>query len=177
MELKSKHALLTSIWRLPPERSNPHPAPFPIELPTRVIASILDEKDGIVIDPYCGSGTTLVAAKLLNKKFIGIDISAEYIECAKKRLDNSSSKKKNVQEELQKHFVTKTFKQRKENGEYTGKFKNGALNAATYPEAENNEQLKIPTLFETPVKYKRIKSKKKKSDKRKKELWQSPRRY
>ena len=167
-ELSSKHALLTSIWRLPPERSNPHPAPFPIELPTRVIASILDEKDGIVIDPYCGSGTTLVAAKLLNKKFIGIDVSAEYIELAKKRLENSPSERKTIQEELQKHFVTKTFKQRKENGEYTGKFKNGGLNSIAYPEVENSKQLKIPTLFESPAKYKKIKSKKRKVIKEKK---------
>mgnify|MGYP001617941957 CR=1 FL=1 len=166
-ELESKHALLTSIWRLPPERSNPHPAPFRIELPARIIASILDERDGIVIDPYCGSGTTLVAAKLLNKKFIGIDISIEYIELAKNRLDNSSSEKKNVQEELQKHFVTKTFKQRKENGEYTGKFKNGGLNSVAYLEAENSEQLKIPTLFEYSAEYKKIENKKRKTKKEK----------
>ena len=162
MELKSKHALLTSIWRLPPERSNPHPAPFPIELPTRVIASILDEKDGIVIDPYCGSGTTLIGAKLLNKKFVGIDVSTEYIECAKKRLNNSPSEKKNVQEELQKHFVTKTFKQRKENGEYTGKFKNGELNFGAYPEAKGSVQLKI---FESQPEYKKIKNKRRKTTK------------
>ena len=162
MELKSKHALLTSIWRLPPERSNPHPAPFPIELPTRVIASILDEKDGIVIDPYCGSGTTLIGAKLLNKKFVGIDVSTEYIECAKKRLNNSPSEKKDVQEELQKHFVTKTFKQRKENGEYTGKFKNGELNFGAYPEAKGSVQLKI---FESQPEYKKIKNKRRKTTK------------
>lgn len=162
MELKSKHALLTSIWRLSPERSNPHPAPFPIELPARIIVSILGERDGIVIDPYCGSGTTLVAAKLLNKKYIGIDVSAEYIELAKKGLESSPSERKNVQEELQKHFVTKTFKQRKENGEYTGKFKNGELNSDAYSETENSAQLKIPTLFESPVKYKKTKSKKRK---------------
>lgn len=166
-ELSSKHALLTSIWRLLPERSNPHPAPFPIELPARIIASILDEKDGIVIDPYCGSGTTLVAAKLLNKKFIGIDTSTEYIEFAKKRLDNSPSEKKKVQEELQKHFVTKTFKQRKENGEYTGKFKNGELNSVDYDEIKNNEQLKIPTLFESSTEYKKIKNKRRKTMKEK----------
>ncbi len=173
-ELSSKHALLTSIWRLPPERSNPHPAPFPIELPARIIASILDEKDGIVIDPYCGSGTTLVAAKLLNKKFIGIDISTEYIEFAKKRLDNSPSEKKNVQEELQKHFVTKTFKQRKENGEYTGKFKNGGLNSAAYPETQNSGQLNILKLFECPAEYKKIKSKRKKAIKEKNTLNRYP---
>ncbi|MFN3871331.1 MAG: DNA methyltransferase, partial [Aquificaceae bacterium] len=74
-ELKYKHALLTSVWRLPPEKENPHPAPFPIELPTRIIYYLLEDKKGIVIDPYCGSGTTLVAAKLLGHGYIGIDIS------------------------------------------------------------------------------------------------------
>ena len=110
-ELESKHALLTSIWRFPPERNNPHPAPFPIILPTRIIDSMLNGNDGIVLDPYCGSGTTLVAAKLLNKKFIGIDISKEYIQQAEQRLQNSFSEKRTVEEELQKHFVQKTFKE------------------------------------------------------------------
>lgn len=75
-----------------------------------------------------------------------------------------------MQEELQKHFVTKTFKQRKENGEYTGKFKNGGLNAAAYPEAENSEQLKIPTLFEGSAEYKKLKSKRRKTVKQKKRI-------
>lgn len=123
-ELESKHALLTSIWRFPPERNNPHPAPFPIILPTRIIASVLNGNDGIVLDPYCGSGTTLVAAKLLGKKFIGIDISKEYIQQAKQRLKDSFSEKKTVEEELQKHFVQKTFKERKQNGDFTGRHKN-----------------------------------------------------
>ena len=122
-ELESKHALLTSIWRFSPEsgQKNPHPAPFPITLPARIISSILNDNDGIVLDPYCGSGTTLVAAKLLNKKFIGIDISEEYIQHAKQRLENASFEKKTIQEELQKHIVQKTFKQRKQNGEFTGR--------------------------------------------------------
>lgn len=119
-EIASKHALLTSIWRLAPEKDNPHPAPFPITLPTRIIASILDENDGLVIDPYSGSGTTLVAAKLLGKKYIGIDISAEYIHQAQTRLANAEIERKSVNEELLKHIVSKTFKERKMNGEYTG---------------------------------------------------------
>jgi len=122
-ELLSKHSLLTSIWRFPPERDNPHPAPFPIELPTRIITSILNDNNGVVIDPYCGSGTTLVAAKLLSKDYIGIDISQDYIDFATKRLDNCFSEKHKVDKELQKYFVEKTFKQRKENKENIGKFK------------------------------------------------------
>ena len=117
-ELKSKHALLTSIWRISPERSkiNPHPAPFPIALPTRIIYSILDVENGLVLDPYCGSGTTLVAAKLLNKKYIGIDISQEYIKQAEDRLKSSDKERQNVEIEIQKHIVKKTFKERKDTG-------------------------------------------------------------
>lgn len=121
-ELKPRHALLTSIWRFPPERENPHPAPFPIELPTRVIYSVMDIRKGIVIDPYCGSGTTLVAAKILGHSFIGIEISEEYIKYAEKRLKDYEREKSFVMEEIAKHTVVKTFKERKEKGEFTGRY-------------------------------------------------------
>jgi len=61
-ELNPRHALLTSVWEIPPERDQRHPNPFPIELPTRCIFSVLDGRKGVVLDPYCGIGTTLVAA-------------------------------------------------------------------------------------------------------------------
>lgn len=123
-ELKSKHALLTSIWRFPPERNNDHPAPFPLELPVRCIYSVMDGKEkGIVLDPYCGSGTTLVAAKILGYDFIGIDISEEYCKFAESRLANYESEEILVKEEMAKHVVYKTFKERKEKGEFTGKYR------------------------------------------------------
>ena len=121
-ELKPKHAKLTSIWRFPPEQKNPHPAPFPLALPVRAIYSIMDDQKGVIIDPYCGSGTTLVAAKLLGHDFIGIEISKEYIEYAKKRLENYKNELQYAQEEIAKHIVEKTFKERKERGEFTGRF-------------------------------------------------------
>jgi modification methylase len=122
-ELKPKHALLTSIWRFPPEKKNPHPAPFPLALPVRCIFSIMDEKKGgLVLDPYCGSGTTLVAAKILGHNFIGIDISKKYVEFSKKRLENFKSEEKDAYEEIAKHVVVKTFRERKEKGEFTGKY-------------------------------------------------------
>lgn len=132
-ELLSKHALLTSIWRFPPERDNPHPAPFPIELPTRIINSILNDNNGVVIDPYSGSGTTLVAAKLLNKNYVGIDISEDYIKFAKERIENYEGERKKMLEEINKHFVSKTFKERKENGNNTGKFKSTNKNEILAP--------------------------------------------
>jgi modification methylase len=121
-ELKAKHALLTSIWRFAPEKKNPHPAPFPLALPVRAIYSVMDDKKGLIIDPYCGSGTTLVAAKILGQDFIGIDISKEYVNFANKRLHNYSSEVKYVEEEKMRHVVGKTFKERKERGEFTGRY-------------------------------------------------------
>jgi len=126
-ELKSKHALISSIWRFPPERKNEHPAPFPLELPTRIVYSILDGEKGLVLDPYVGSGTTLVAAKLLGCDYIGIDISREYIDEAKKRVTNCEVERRILEEELEKHKVRKTFEERKLNGEFTGRFRNGDL--------------------------------------------------
>ncbi len=138
-ELKPKHALLTSIWRFPPERENPHPAPFPIALPVRCISSIMDEKKGIIIDPYCGSGTTLVAAKILGHDFIGIEISKEYINFAEKRLKNYKLEEEYVKGEMAQHFVEKTFKERKKNGEFTGRY--GRKNN------KENEEQRILDLF------------------------------
>lgn len=121
-ELKPKHALLTSIWRFPPEQKNPHPAPFPLSLPIRAIFSVMDEKKGVVIDPYCGSGTTLVAAKILEQDYIGIEISKEYVEFSEDRLKNYESELKFAKEEMGKHIVVKTFKERKKRGEFTGRY-------------------------------------------------------
>lgn len=127
-ELKSQHALLTSIWRFPPERKNGHPAPFPLLLPARIIYSILGgRKKGVVLDPYAGSGTTCLAAKLLGFNYIGIEISREYVKDAKKRLKNYLEYKHLVDEEISKHIVRKTFTDRKNNNENTGKYRNGVL--------------------------------------------------
>lgn len=143
-ELKPKHALLSSIWRFPPERENPHPAPFPIELPVRVIFSIMDEKKGVVIDPYCGSGTTLAAAKILGHDFIGIEISDNYIKYTEERLKNYDREAKTAKEETAKHIIMKTFKERKEKGEFTGRYGPKGL--------ENNKKQKEPTLFDYIIK-------------------------
>lgn len=64
---------------------NPHPASFPEKLAEDHILSWSNEGD-TVLDPMCGSGTTLKMAKENNRKFIGIEISPEYIEIIKKRL-------------------------------------------------------------------------------------------
>ena len=79
------------LWTFPGE--NPkrvgHPAPFPLELPKRCI-KLFSYVGDIVLDPFAGSGTTLVAAYLLKRKAIGIDISRKYCEIAKNRLVNEA---------------------------------------------------------------------------------------
>lgn len=62
-----------------------HPAPFPIELPRRCI-KLFSYVDDTVLDPFLGSGTTLVATYLNNRKGIGIDIDPHYCQIALNRL-------------------------------------------------------------------------------------------
>jgi len=81
----------------------------------------MDERKGLVIDPYCGSGTTLVAAKLLGHDFIGIEISKEYSVSAENRLLNSENERREAVRETVKHEVNKTFTDRKANGMYVGR--------------------------------------------------------
>ncbi len=125
-ELKSSDAKLTSIWRGVPEdgRKNPHPAPFPLWLPARVIISILGtETQGVVLDPYIGSGTTVVAAKLLGHKYVGIDRSETYLEMTLDRLDNAPSEISKIQEELALHNVKTTAQERRLQGKNMGKYR------------------------------------------------------
>jgi site-specific DNA-methyltransferase (adenine-specific) len=78
-----------SIWTFPAVNAKKigHPAPFPIELPHRLINLYSYEND-VVLDPFCGSGTTAIAAIQNNRNYIGYDIKEEYIDLAKKRIAN-----------------------------------------------------------------------------------------
>lgn len=62
-----------------------HPATFPDAIPKDIILCFCPE-NGIVLDPFVGSGTTAVMAKKLNRKYIGIDISKEYCELSELRI-------------------------------------------------------------------------------------------
>lgn len=115
-EMKSTHPKLTSIWSFPPERNNPHPAPFPIEIPTRIIHSIFDNdlEDKIVLDPFIGSGTTAIASKVLGCNYVGIDISENYISMSNENINRFTDYVDKINRELSKHTITgKTYKQRK----------------------------------------------------------------
>jgi site-specific DNA-methyltransferase (adenine-specific) len=74
---------LGDVWQIPQETANPHPAPFPVELARRCIESTTAD---LVLDPFIGSGTTAIAAKLCKRKWIGFEISRKYCKLANQRI-------------------------------------------------------------------------------------------
>jgi ParB/RepB/Spo0J family partition protein len=66
-------------------RDKKHPAAFHIDLPTWFIKALTDEDD-LVADVFAGSGTTCLAAKMLNRKFIGTELNPEYQKCAQEKV-------------------------------------------------------------------------------------------
>jgi site-specific DNA-methyltransferase (adenine-specific) len=80
-------ALTLDIWSIPPEsaRRVGHPAPFPVELPEQLIR-LYTYRDDLVLDPFMGSGSALVAAARLGRRYIGYDLDAGYVELARRRV-------------------------------------------------------------------------------------------
>jgi len=77
-----------SIWTMNAEsaRRIGHPAPFPEELPFRLI-QLYSYKNDIILDPFIGSGTTAISAIKSDRKYTGFEISQEYIDLAEKRIE------------------------------------------------------------------------------------------
>ena len=82
---------LSDTWEIPflnpkaKERTG-YPTQKPLLLLERIIRLASNESD-LILDPFCGSGTTCVAAKLLNRRFIGIDLSEEAVQLSRKRIE------------------------------------------------------------------------------------------
>jgi DNA modification methylase len=83
----------TDLWEIPPESATRvgHPAPFPVELPKRVIELYTYEGD-VVLDPFIGSGTTAVAALRTRRHFVGFDTDQAYVEAAQARVAEESGR-------------------------------------------------------------------------------------
>ena len=81
-----------SVWNISPARAKKigHPAPFPVELAKRFI-NLYSFKNDLILDPFIGSGSTAIAAKLLHRDYIGYELNPEYVEIAKNRLKNETS--------------------------------------------------------------------------------------
>jgi DNA modification methylase len=78
------------IWNIPGASTRNHPAPFPLELATRLVCMFSFTGD-TVLDPFCGSGTTMVAALKNGRNSIGVEIDREYCRSAARRLKGENS--------------------------------------------------------------------------------------
>ncbi len=81
-----------SVWEFPTvsARKIRHPAPFPQELPHRLI-QLYTYSGEVVLDPFCGSGTTCLAAAEDGRHYVGFDINEEYAKLAENRLQKKTS--------------------------------------------------------------------------------------
>jgi site-specific DNA-methyltransferase (adenine-specific) len=80
-------ALTLDVWSIPAEsaRRVGHPAPFPVELPEQLIRLYTFNGD-LVLDPFMGSGSALVAAARLGRRYIGYDLDPDYVAIARQRV-------------------------------------------------------------------------------------------
>jgi DNA modification methylase len=86
--------LTKSVWTFPSVSAKQigHPAPFPEELPRRLIELYSFQGD-LILDPFCGSGSTCLAAKRTGRRYVGYEINKQYAELAEQRLQEASKEK------------------------------------------------------------------------------------
>jgi DNA modification methylase len=82
---QNEESIRSNVWRMAGDGENLHPAPFPLKMAKDHIHTWSNPGD-VVLDPFAGSGTTLKAAKELNRHFIGIEINPEYVAICKERI-------------------------------------------------------------------------------------------
>ena len=90
-KLATKANAQGDVWEFTQEMNNEHPAAFPANLIDRIVSATDAE---IVLDPFIGSGTTAISAINFKRDYIGIDISPEYCEMARKRIKEHQAQSK-----------------------------------------------------------------------------------
>lgn len=109
---EKKGVPLSDVWNIPflnpkaKERVG-YPTQKPLLLLNQILSISTDEND-IVLDPCCGSGTTCVSAKLLNRRFIGIDKSQDAIDLTQERLKNIVISKSELLEKGENSYISKS---------------------------------------------------------------------
>lgn len=88
--IKKPSTQMRSVWSITSpkhqeKKFGKHPTQKPLELLKRIILSSTKEDD-LILDPFCGSSTTGMAAYMLNRRFVGIDIERKYIQLSVKRI-------------------------------------------------------------------------------------------
>ena len=87
-KLLPKANAVGDVWHISQESNNPHPAPYPLELARRCISSTPAQ---VVLDPFMGSGTTAIAAKIEGRAWVGLEKSKSYCQLAEERIASVSS--------------------------------------------------------------------------------------
>ncbi|WP_035141678.1 DNA-methyltransferase [Flavobacterium daejeonense] len=112
---EKKGVPLSDVWEIPylnpkaKERTG-YPTQKPVLLLNQILNIVTDEGD-LVVDPFCGSGTTCVSAKLLKRQFIGIDISQDAVELASLRLEEMIISESNLLNKGTNEYQEKTEKE------------------------------------------------------------------
>ena len=102
------------IWNITGASTKQHPAPFPLELATRLVR-MFSFTDDTVLDPFCGSGTTMVAALRTGRNSIGVEIDPEYCRMAARYLKAETGDLFSVGSLLFEKMATETASPVKEN--------------------------------------------------------------
>jgi site-specific DNA-methyltransferase (adenine-specific) len=79
---------IKNLWTMNPETRSKHPAAFPTELPNRCI-QLLSYKEDTIMDCFLGSGTSGEAAVRLGRNFVGVEMSKDYFNMAKERIEEA----------------------------------------------------------------------------------------
>jgi site-specific DNA-methyltransferase (adenine-specific) len=108
-KLKNKDKQMRSVWSIPlipkeEKEFGKHPTQKPLELLNRIISSSSNEGDW-VLDPFVGSGTTGITCSILNRKFIGIDSSKEYLDVTIKRFKDPRKENLLFSSKTQNHLM------------------------------------------------------------------------
>ena len=82
---RSQREWFQQIWTIPGAQRRDHPAPYPVELAERLIRMFSFAGD-IVVDPFVGSGTTVIAAARWGRHSVGVEIEKEYLAISRKRI-------------------------------------------------------------------------------------------
>ncbi len=112
---QKKGVPLSDVWDIPylnpkaKERTG-YPTQKPVLLLNQIIKIVTDEDD-LVLDPFCGSGTTCVSAKSLKRNFIGIDISLDAVELANSRLEEMIISESNLLNKGNEDYIEKSEKE------------------------------------------------------------------
>lgn len=89
------------VWEIPPASATRigHPAPFPVELPKRLI-ELYTYRGDLILDPFMGAGTTAVAAVRTDRRYVGFDTDASYIDLAEQRIAEERQRIAECRDEL-----------------------------------------------------------------------------